>query len=264
VSAQQPPVSVQTMTVVMLLVGMIQPDPSNLRQVKDDDGLRDLALDVKRRSVLVPLIVRKVSERYGLIDGHRRLAAARMAGLSEVPCVVMGKDVTEAQIREMQLVTQLHSEALTPHETYVGLKNLRALYPDAPAKVLAGMISKTEGYVSMILSLDRCIQPVKDDAAAGKIGMKQWYRFSKLSPERQAEKMSGQEQPGEDETVTVGKIKCEVPGKNASIIISGKDISLSKAIEVVQEWLREAKKAAEQNLSAKSFERICKDKAKAG
>ncbi len=257
--------STETMTVVMLLAAMLQPDPKNpRRKANGDEGLRELALDIKRRGVLLPLLVRRDGEVCIIIDGHRRHAAALLAGLEKVPCLVFGKEATEAEVREAQLVTQLHSQALTPFEIYTGAKNWLALHAGANGKQLAEAISRSEGYVSMVLSLDRCIAQAKALAAAGELGLKEWYALSKLSPEKQVEKLKGHQPEGEHETIKVKRIKCEVPGRKAKLVISGKDMSLAQAIDIVQEWLREAKKAAEQGLSATSFERVCRDKSKAG
>jgi ParB/RepB/Spo0J family partition protein len=256
--------SAQTMKVVMLAVAMLQPHEKNPGKAREGNNLQELKLDVLRRGILVPLLVRRNGDVYQIVDGHRRHAVAILAGLECVPCIVFGDEVTETQVREIQLVTQLQSEALSPYCVYLGIKNLQELQPDATGADLAKAISRSESYVSTVLSLDRLIQPLKDRARDGKIGLRQWYMLSKLSPGKQAEKLNGHHQAGEHETVKVTKISCCVPGKKAKLTISGKEISLVQAIDIVQEWLRLAKKATEEGVSAKSFERVCRDKAKMG
>ena len=63
------------------------------------------------------------------------------------------------------------------------------------------------------------------------------------------------------QAVRVARIKCPLTS-GAVVQISGADISLDEAIEAAQEWVKEAKKASEQGLCAKTFERLCRDKAK--
>ena len=264
------------MAVLLLAAVTLQPDPKNPRKAAESEDLRlELRLlgeDMKRRGILVPLLVRRNGDVYVVIDGHRRREAALMAGIEKLPCIVFEKDVTEAEIREAQLVTQLHSQALTPYEVFCGAKNWLNLHPGSTAKHLAQAIKRSEAFLSMILSLDKCLPEVKEAAAEGKIGLKDWHAISQADDQLAllAAKLKGassdqlkrlRKSGGEQETVKVTRIKCEVPGKKATITISGQNISLSSAIDIVAEWLREAKRAAEQGLSAKSFERVCKDKA---
>ena len=63
--------------------------------------------------------------------------------------------------------------------------------------------------------------------------------------------------------VRVGRIKCPLPC-GATVQVSGEGISLDEAIEAAQEWIKEAKKASEQGLDAKTFQAVMRDKAKAG
>jgi ParB-like chromosome segregation protein Spo0J len=62
------------MTVVMLAVAILLPDPKNPRQLKEGEDLQQLSLDIKRRGILVPLLVRREGENCVIIDGHRRHA----------------------------------------------------------------------------------------------------------------------------------------------------------------------------------------------
>lgn len=272
-----PPVTKQWQTPILLLAAItLQPDPKNPRKPADSEDvrleLRLLGQDMKSRGVLVPLLVRRNGDVYVVIDGHRRREAALLVGIEKLPCIVFEKDVTEAEIREAQLVTQLHSQALSPYEVYCGAKNWLNLHPGSTAKHLAQAIKRSEAFLSMILSLDKCLPEVKQAAAGGKIGFKDWHAISQADDQLAllAAKLKGasaerlkrlRKSAGEQETVKVTRIKCEVPGKKATITISGQNISLSSAIDIAAEWLREAKKAAEQGLSAKSFERVMRDKA---
>ena len=65
-------------------------------------------------------------------------------------------------------------------------------------------------------------------------------------------------------TSTVKRITCQVPGKCATVVVSGEAISLDGMIEALSELMKEAKKASERGLDAKTFERVCRDLAKKG
>ena len=276
--------SAQTQMVVMLAAAVLQPDPENPRKPLDSEELRLelhlLGQDMKRRGVLVPLLVRKSGEVYPVADGHRRLAAALLAGIERLPCIVLGPDVPEAQVREISLVTQLHSQALTPYEVYCGCKSWLALHPGATAKQLADAINRTEAYVSKLLSLDRCIQPVKDAAAEGKIGLSDWYALSK-APDAQQEalltaKLNGASRDelesksrkarnGSKPVVRMSRVKCLLPsGVCVTLAGDGEGLTLDEVIEALQDLLKEAKRANDQGLDSKTFSAVMRDKAKAG
>lgn len=69
-------------------VGEIRPNPRQPRRHFAEDGLRELADSIRTYGILQPLTVRRTQEGYELVAGERRLRAARMAGLREVPCLV--------------------------------------------------------------------------------------------------------------------------------------------------------------------------------
>ena len=81
-----------------IAVDQISPNPRQPRQEFDQDQLAELAQSIREHGVLQPLIVTYEigdQDRYTLIAGHRRLIAARQAGLLTVPAVV--REVTEQQ-----------------------------------------------------------------------------------------------------------------------------------------------------------------------
>jgi len=250
----------------------LKPNPHQIRQGRAPDELRALGQSVIRKQ-RHPLLIRSDGT---IFDGDGRCAGVLMIDPDfELDCIVIDGDISEDEAVEIQLVTALHRADLKPYEIYCGFQEWLRAHPGATARELASAIDRSEASVSMTLSLSRCIKSVQEAAAQGKIGIKDWHAISQVAEDQQeamlAAKLNGasaeqlknlRKSGGEQETVKVTRIKCEVPGKKATITISGQNISLSSAIDIVAEWLREAKRAAEQGLSAKSFERVCKDKAR--
>ncbi len=79
--------------VLFLPVDAIQPNPNQPRRTFAPDALEELAQSIGRHGILQPLSVRRtLSGGYELIAGERRLRAARLAGLEEVPCLLVGVD----------------------------------------------------------------------------------------------------------------------------------------------------------------------------
>ncbi len=69
-------------------LGRIRPNPQQPRRSFDEEGLAELAASIRSCGILQPLTVRRAGEGYELVAGGRRLRAARIAGLREVPCLV--------------------------------------------------------------------------------------------------------------------------------------------------------------------------------
>lgn len=69
-------------------LGRIRPNPQRPRHSFDEEGLAELAASIRSCGILQPLTVRRAGEGYELVAGERRLRAARIAGLREVPCLV--------------------------------------------------------------------------------------------------------------------------------------------------------------------------------
>lgn len=89
----------------------LQPNPLNPRRDVNASGLDELAESIRAQGVLQPLLVTPAGV---VVAGHRRLAAARMAGLEEVPVVI--RDLDTVQQQEIMLVENLQRQDLSPVE----------------------------------------------------------------------------------------------------------------------------------------------------
>ena len=65
----------------------IRPNPMQPRRTFEEAGLRELAESIRRHGILQPLTVRRTAAGWELVAGERRLRAARLAGLTSVPCL---------------------------------------------------------------------------------------------------------------------------------------------------------------------------------
>jgi len=111
----------------MVPLDEIQPNPEQPRTVFDSAEITSLSQSIERHGILSPLVVRREDGRYVLIAGERRLRAATMAGLDEVP--VLLKDVTDAKDQlELALVENLQRQDLDPIESAKGYERLMSAY----------------------------------------------------------------------------------------------------------------------------------------
>jgi ParB family chromosome partitioning protein len=104
-------------------VDAIEPNPLQPRRDFDEESLQQLAESFKRDGVMQPLVVKKNGSNFTIIAGERRLRAARMAGLTEVPVMLM-EEVDEPRMLELALVENLQREDLNPLEAAEGFRTL--------------------------------------------------------------------------------------------------------------------------------------------
>ena len=91
----------ETGRVVFLPIRSIRPNPAQPRRVFREEALKELSESILRHGILQPLSVRRVQGGYELICGERRLRAAQMAGLTDVPCILMQMDDRESGMTAM-------------------------------------------------------------------------------------------------------------------------------------------------------------------
>lgn len=108
--------------VYALPIDAICPNPNQPRRHFSPDGLRELADSIRELGVLQPLTVRPMGREWELIAGERRLRAARLAGLSHVPCIIA--EVDEERSSLMALVENLQRRDLDFWEESLALAKL--------------------------------------------------------------------------------------------------------------------------------------------
>ena len=98
-----------------LPIDSVHPNPLQPRVVFQIDRLEELAASIRANGIIQPLIVRRHGGQYQMVAGERRWRAAKMAGLAEVPVVVL--EVAEPQMLELALIENIQREDLNPIET---------------------------------------------------------------------------------------------------------------------------------------------------
>ncbi len=104
----------ETTGTTMVRIALVEPKVGQPRKYFDPEELQNLALSIAQYGVIQPITVRRTGDMYRIIAGERRWRAARMAGLSEIPVVIM--DADEQKSAEMALVENIQRENLNPIE----------------------------------------------------------------------------------------------------------------------------------------------------
>lgn len=138
--------------VLFLPIESIFPNPSQPRRFFSQEGLEELASSIKEHGVLQPLSVRKVEGSYELVSGERRLRAAKLAGLTEVPCILVRVDSEESSL--LALVENLQRRDLDFVEEAAALARLIRTYGLSQEET-ARRIGKSQSAVANKLRLLR-------------------------------------------------------------------------------------------------------------
>jgi ParB family transcriptional regulator, chromosome partitioning protein len=106
----------------MIVIADIHPNPLQPRSVFDPSRLEELSNSIQTHGIIQPLLVRRKGAAYELIAGERRLRAAKLAGLTEVPAII--QDYADERILEVALIENIQREDLNPMETAHALERL--------------------------------------------------------------------------------------------------------------------------------------------
>lgn len=148
----------------MVPLDEIRANPEQPRQVFAGEELESLADSIRAHGVLSPLVVRRHEGRYVLIAGERRLRAAGLAGLEQVPVVVREADEPVAQL-ELALVENLQRADLDPIEAARGYDRLVREYgltQDQVAERLGRDRSTVANAIRLLKAPDFVLQAVRD------------------------------------------------------------------------------------------------------
>lgn len=111
----------------MLRIAEIEPRSNQPRKVFDPQALSELADSIATHGVIQPVVVREESSGfYSIVAGERRWRAAKLAGLSEVPVVIL--DIDDNKAAELALVENLQREDLNPIEEALAFEALACEY----------------------------------------------------------------------------------------------------------------------------------------
>ena len=142
----------ETGRVVFIPVTKILPNPAQPRKFFTQENLEELAESIRRHGILQPLSVRRTSTNYELIAGERRLRAAALADLTDVPCIVMTMDDRESGTAA--LVENIQRQALDFVEEAWGISHLMSAYSLSQEQV-ARLLGKSQSAVANKLRLLR-------------------------------------------------------------------------------------------------------------
>jgi len=133
-----------------LPLAKIQLDPEQPRKSMSENSLQELANSITRHGVLEPVLVRPDHDGWILICGERRVRAAGLAGLEQIPAVVREMEISE--VRLVQLIENIQREDLPPLAIARAISDLLLTY-DMTQDACARALGKSQTYVSRHIGL---------------------------------------------------------------------------------------------------------------
>lgn len=136
--------------IVYLRTDELTPNPVQPRKRFDDESLEELSGSIKSYGILNPLTVRLRCGKYELVAGERRLRAAKLAGLEEVPCILIDVNMEDASL--IALVENLQRRDLDFIEEALGISQLIRMFGMSQEEA-ARRIGKSQSAVANKLRL---------------------------------------------------------------------------------------------------------------
>ena len=166
-----------------LPISQVETCSSQPRKRFDDESLQELADSISQHGIIQPLTVRKLSSGYyQIIAGERRWRAARLAGLQEVPVIVIEADDRKAA--ELAMIENLQREDLNPMEEAAGFQSLIESYHMTQEEA-AQRVGKSRSAVTNALRLLGLTHSVRKLVEEGKLSAGHARALVPLSPSLQ-------------------------------------------------------------------------------
>ena len=166
-----------------LPLSQVETCSSQPRKRFDDESLQELADSISQHGIIQPLTVRKLSSGYyQIIAGERRWRAARLAGLQEVPVIVIEAD--DRKVAELAMIENLQREDLNPMEEAAGFQSLIESYHMTQEEA-AQRVGKSRSAVTNALRLLGLTPSVRKLVEEGKLSAGHARALVPLSPSLQ-------------------------------------------------------------------------------
>ena len=260
--------------VLMIALAEIVPDLSQVRKTFPTDEIERLAASIKARGLIQPIRVRRDEQRncWVIVLGECRWRAAKLAGLTHIPCQVVEGEPEEADLLADQVIENTVRNSLRPLElarALAKLKSLRKCTSQDLAKELGisgGAITKCEA----LLTLPETIQALVDD---GRVSESAAYEIARVGdPEGQHELAQAvaagrltRDQVAEmvrgrigkrNVTPKAGRLSCKLGGGISVTVSSGEPLTFDALLTALDHLRRQAKKLCDDGKEVSALSRV--------
>lgn len=137
--------------VSQIKISLIDPKSDQPRKHFDKEALEQLSASIMENGLLQPILVREYGDgRYQIIAGERRFRACKLAGLTEIPTIVLDRD--DKKVAEIALIENIQREDLNPIEEAMGYRALAEEY-DMTQEEISIKVGKSRSAITNTLRL---------------------------------------------------------------------------------------------------------------
>ncbi|MCI7802346.1 MAG: ParB/RepB/Spo0J family partition protein [Floccifex porci] len=215
-------------------IDQIRPNPYQPRKVFDPEALKELSNSISQHGVFTPVLVKKGIRGYDLIAGERRLRASKMAGLEEIPAIIV--DFDDQQMMEIALLENIQREDLNVIEEAKAYENLINRFQYTQEQ-LAHRVGKSREHITNTLRLLKLPEQVQNYVVNRQLSMGHVRALLALKDKERIEKIA---QKAIDQNLSVRKVEQLVKDINHPKVIekNPEDIYLKEAKVKLEEYFK--------------------------
>ena len=173
-----PPLAAGAATKFRLISLDLVDDPAQpIRSDLSPESVEDLVISIRQVGIIEPLVVKPRGDRFEVIAGHRRLVAAGLADLAEVPCYILNVD--DEQVEFMKIHENMYRAEIRPSDQAEHFLYLIKRFKLSPAKI-AQLIHKSPAYVTDRLNIANYPQELREALDKGEITFSVAREFYRL------------------------------------------------------------------------------------
>jgi ParB/RepB/Spo0J family partition protein len=183
--SESPAESAAPLLLVLLIEQLVGNDDQARKRQRDGESWALFVESIRQHGIKQPLLVRWLGgDRYQVVDGHGRLAAAKECGLKSLPCMIEQVASSEAEDLRLQFVTNQHREGLCPLDQARVFQRLRKL--GMTQKQIEVTLGVSQSYVSDCLTvLKKASSELLDKIEKGTVSLKKAIAIIRAEQEQQ-------------------------------------------------------------------------------
>ena len=153
--------------ITLIRISLVDPKSDQPRKYFDKEALEELAESIRENGLLQPILVREYGDgRYQIIAGERRFRACKLAGLSEIPAIIL--DRSDKAVAEIALIENIQREDLNPIEEAMAYKALVVNYGMTQEEI-AATVGKSRSAVANSMRLLELPDEILTMVASGEL-----------------------------------------------------------------------------------------------
>ena len=246
------------------------PDPKQPRKEFTHESLLGLGESLKQRQIHA-LVIKPDGT---IIDGERRWRAAKLVGITELEVTVIADELTETQVRGIQLASAIHCEDLSAHDKWLACTELLCGNSGWQLQDLAKHLSMSPANITKLMSPSKCIAEIQEALRQQIVTLTDCYHSSRLTPQQQtgflALKLSGAskeqlEDAAKPTRPSTGKRLSRVRlslSTGKTVIVSGEEMDTAQLVKTLAAALSAAKEADRDGVDVVTLSRVMAGKSK--